>query len=98
MIDPLITEAHAAYAHRIRKRRPTAFDKWHIDEVLVKIGGNRMSLWRAVGGEGEALDVLVQKRRNKRAENSHVPIRRRERKMQRFKPHDHRKTRDKCQM
>lgn len=96
-----------------------------------------MYLWRAVDGEGEVLDVLVQKRRNKRsalkllrkllqsqgitptkvitdklrsydaalrdleiehvhdttnrlnnrAESSHVPIRRRERKMQRFKSH-----------
>jgi len=96
-----------------------------------------MYLWRAVDGEGEVLDVLVQKRRNKRAalkllrkllksqgmpptkivtdklksyvaalrelgiehlhdttnrlnnraESSHVPIRRRERKMQHFKSH-----------
>ena len=124
-----------AYAHRIRKRRPTAFDHWHIDEVFVNIGGKQMYLWRAVDGEGEVLDILVQKRRNKRAalklmrkllrnqgvrpirivtdklksygaafrdlrlshfhdsghrlnnraESSHVPIRRRERKMQRFK-------------
>ncbi len=94
-----------------------------------------MYLWRAVDGEGEVLDVLVQKRRNKRAalkllrkllqyqgipptkivtdklksysaalrdlemghlhdttnrlnnsaESSHVPIRRKERKLQRFK-------------
>ncbi len=124
-----------AYARRIRKRRPTAYDHWHIDEVFVNIGGKQMYLWRAVDGEGEVLDVLVQKRRNKRAalklmrkllrnqgvrpirivtdklksygaafrdlrlshihdsghrlnnraESSHVPIRRRERKMQRFK-------------
>ena len=96
-----------------------------------------MYLWRAVDGEGEVLDILVQKRRNKRAalklirkllqnqgnsptkivtdklrsygaalrnleiehlhdttnrlnnraESSHVPIRRRERKSQRFKSH-----------
>jgi putative transposase len=104
--------------------------------VVVKIGGRRMYLWRAVDDEGEILDVLVQKRRNKhaalkllrpllrntgirpetivtdklvsyraamkvlklqnrhrpggmrennRAENSHLVIRRRERKQQRFK-------------
>ncbi len=53
------------YAHRIRKCRPTAFDHWHIDEVFVNIGGKQMSLWRAA--EGEVLDVLVQRRRNKRA-------------------------------
>jgi len=33
----------------------------------VNIGGKQMYLWRAVDGEGEVLDVLVQKRRNKRA-------------------------------
>jgi transposase-like protein len=35
--------------------------------MVVKIGGRRMYLWRAVDDEGEVLDVLVQKRRNKRA-------------------------------
>lgn len=104
--------------------------------MVVKIGGKRMFMWRAVDKEGEVLDVLVQKRRNKaaamkllrkllknqgfvpdeivtdglasykaamrelgckdrhrpgrvrdnnRAENSHLPVRRRERKMQHFK-------------
>ncbi len=33
----------------------------------MNIGGKQMYLWRAVDGEGEVLDVLVQKRRNKRA-------------------------------
>jgi len=56
-----------AYARRIRKRRPTAFDHWYIDEVLVNIGGKQMYLRRAVDGEGEVIDVLVQKRRYKRA-------------------------------
>ncbi|PCI54716.1 MAG: IS6 family transposase [Alphaproteobacteria bacterium] len=125
------------YARRIQKRRPLPHTEWFLDEVFVKIGGKPMYLWRAVDGEGEVLDVLVQKRRNKRAalkllrkllqnqgisptkivtdklrsysaalrdlnikhlhdttnrlnnraESSHVPIRRRERKMQRFKSH-----------
>lgn len=35
--------------------------------MLAKIGGKRMVLWRAVDDEGEVLDVLVQKRRNKAA-------------------------------
>ena len=56
-----------AYARRIRKRRDPAFDVWHLDEVIVNIGGKQMYLWRAVDGEGEVLDVLVQKRRNKQA-------------------------------
>jgi transposase-like protein len=33
--------------------------------MVVKIGGRRMFLWRAVDDEGEVLDVLVQKRRNR---------------------------------
>ncbi len=123
------------YAKRIKKRRPQPHSDWYLDEVFIKIGGKPMYLWRAVDGEGEVLDVLVQKRRNKRAalkllrkllqyqgipptkivtdklksysaalrdlemghlhdttnrlnnsaESSHVPIRRRERKLQRFK-------------
>jgi putative transposase len=35
--------------------------------MVVKIGGRRMYLWRAVDDEGEVLDVLVQKRRNNAA-------------------------------
>jgi putative transposase len=123
-------------AANIRRRRGPPTGRWHLDEVVVKIKGRRMWLWRAVDDEGEVLDVLVQKRRNtaaamkllrrllrnqgvhpetvttdklasyraalkklgisdrhrpggmrqnNRAENSHLPIRRRERKQQRFK-------------
>jgi putative transposase len=36
-------------------------------QMVVKIGGRRMFLWRAVDSEGEVLDILVQKRRNKAA-------------------------------
>lgn len=123
------------FAHRLRRRRPRPSSRWHLDEMVVLIGGKRMYLWRAVDDEGEVLDVLVQRRRNKRAagklmrtllkkhgfapavvvtdklrsyssafkdlglsarheqglrqnnraENSHLPVRRRERKLQRFK-------------
>jgi putative transposase len=123
------------YGRRIGRRRGPAFDTWHLDEVFENIGGQQMYLWRAVDGEGEVLDIVVQKHRNKRAalkllqklprkqgvrptrvvtdklksygaafcemglgslhetghrlnnraESSHVPIRRRERKMQHFK-------------
>jgi putative transposase len=123
-------------AASLRRRRPSPTARWHLDEAVVKIAGRRMYLWRAVDDEGEVLDVLVQKRRNKhaaikllrrllrntglhpetivtdklasyraamkplnllgrhkpggmrennRAENSHLVIRRRERKQQRFK-------------
>jgi len=123
------------FARRLRQRRPRPSSRWHLDEMIVRIGDNRMYLWRAVDDEGEVLDVLVQRRRDKaaagklmrrllkkqgfaptvivtdklrsyasafrdigrsarheqglrknnRAENSHLPIRRRERKLQRFK-------------
>ncbi|KPL68472.1 transposase [Erythrobacter sp. SG61-1L] len=125
-----------AIAANIRRCRGRADCVWHLNEMVVRIGGKRMFMWRAVDKEGEVLDVLVQKRRNKvaalkllrkllkkqgfkpekivtdglrsyraamrelgcldrhfrgrlqennRAENSHLPVRRRERKMQRFK-------------
>ncbi|WP_219895026.1 IS6 family transposase [Aquisediminimonas profunda] len=125
-----------AIAANIRRKRGRADCVWQLDEMVVKIGGKRMFMWRAVDKEGEVLDILVQKRRNKkaalkllrkllknqgfvpeaivtdglasykvalrqlgalarhqpgrlrdnnRAENSHLPVRRRERKMQRFK-------------
>jgi transposase-like protein len=54
-------------AANLRKRRGPPTGRWHLDEMVVKIGGRRMYLWRAVDDEGEVLDVLVQKRRNKEA-------------------------------
>src|SRR3979409_29798 len=123
------------FARRLRRSRPRPSDRWHLDEKVVRIAGKRMYLWRAVDHEGEVIDMLVQRRRDKRAalrlmrklfrkqgfvpkllttdklgsygaafrqlrltcpheqglrknnraENSHQPVRRRERKMQRFK-------------
>ena len=123
------------FARRLRRSRPRPSDRWHLDEMVVRIAGKRMYLWRAVDHEGEVLDMLVQRRRDKRAalrlmrkllkkqgftpkllttdklgsygaafrhlhltcpheqglrknnraENSHQAVRRRERKMQRFK-------------
>ena len=123
------------YARTLRRLRPRPDGCWHLDEVFVLINGKRMYLWRAVDSEGEVLDILVQRRRDKRAalklmrkllknqgfvpdafvtdklpsygaalsdlglskrhdfggrknnraENSHLPVRQRERRMQRFK-------------
>ena len=42
-------------------------DKWHLDEVFVKINGITHYLWRAVDQHGNVLDVLVQSRRNTKA-------------------------------
>ena len=36
--------------------------KWHLDEVFVKINGERHYLWRAVDHEGEVLESYVTKR------------------------------------
>src|SRR3954454_16326106 len=54
-------------ARGLRQRRPRPGDRRHLDEVVVRIAGRRMYLWRAVDQEGEILDVLVQSRRDKRA-------------------------------
>src|SRR3712207_3631085 len=55
------------FANRIRRRLPRAGDKWHLDEVAIKIAGVKHWLWRAVDQAGMVLDVLVQSRRDKRA-------------------------------
>lgn len=54
-------------AANLRRRRSPPTGRWHLDEMVVKIGGRRMYLWCAVDNEGEVLDVLVQRRRNKHA-------------------------------
>jgi transposase-like protein len=124
-----------AIAKNLRATRPRPHHRWHLDEMVISIGGQQMYMWRAVDSEGEVLDILVQPRRDKaaalkllrsllrrhgfvptaivtdklksyraaireigfageheqglrannRAENSHQPMRRRERKMQGFK-------------
>lgn len=48
------------YANRIRRRAPRHSDKWHLDEAVVPINGERQFLWRAVDQDGFVLDVLVQ--------------------------------------
>src|SRR5919199_459615 len=123
------------FAKRLRRSHPKPSRCWHLDEMVVRIAGETVYLWRAVDHEGEVLDVLVQRRRDKaaalklmrkllkkqgfapavvvtdqlrsygaafheiglsarheqgrrrnnRAENSHQPTRRRERRMQAFK-------------
>ncbi len=55
------------YANQLRRRRPRPGDKWHLDEVFLKINGRTHYLWRAVDQEGNVLDILVQSRRNKAA-------------------------------
>jgi putative transposase len=52
-----------AFASGLRRRRARPGDKWHLDEVLLKINGKRHWLWRAVDQNGVVLDILVQQRR-----------------------------------
>src|ERR1700757_214025 len=40
-------------ARRLQRRRPRSSDRWHLDEMVVRIAGKRMYLWRAVDHEGE---------------------------------------------
>jgi len=127
------------FAAQIRSKRAERMRarhcwRWHLDEVFVKINGETHYLWRAVDHEGEVLESVVTKTRdrkaalrflkktmkrhgkpeaivtdrlrsygaalkdlgrgddremgrwlNNRAENSHLPFRRRERAMLRFR-------------
>lgn len=119
----------------MRRKEPSPKDIWHLDEVVISIGGRQHWLWRAVDQDGYVLDEIVQTRRdtkaakrllvrlqkqqgltpkriitdklrscgaakrdvmptvehrshkglNNRAENSHLPLRKRERVMQGFR-------------
>ncbi|MEV7020257.1 IS6 family transposase [Streptomyces sp. NPDC093991] len=55
------------YAGALRRRQPQFGDKWHLDEVVIKINGRLQYLWRAVDQDGYVLGILVQDRRDKAA-------------------------------
>jgi putative transposase len=59
------------FAAEIRKQRVEGMRssswRWHLDEVFVKINGERHYLWRAVDHEGEVLESFVTKTRDKKA-------------------------------
>jgi putative transposase len=55
------------FANQIRRRIPAVGDKWHLDEVVITIAGEKHWLWRAVDQHGIVLDVLVQSRHNAKA-------------------------------
>src|SRR5215813_7658485 len=54
-------------AKNLRAIRPKAYSRWHLDEMVVSLSGKPMYLWRAVDGEGEVLEILVQSQRDKAA-------------------------------
>jgi putative transposase len=59
------------FANEIRRRRiegvKSSHWRWHLDEVFVKINGDRHYLWRAIDHEGEVLESFVTKARDKKA-------------------------------
>ena len=55
------------FANALKRRRPRPGDKWHLDEVFIRIRGEQHYLWRAVDQDGHVLDILVQSRRNAKA-------------------------------
>jgi putative transposase len=57
----------SSFQEVIRKRERKPKDKWHLDEMNVKINGEVFILWRAVDSDGYELEVLLQKRRNKKS-------------------------------
>ena len=52
------------FARKLRRRRGQPGDTWHLDELFIRIRGERYYLWRGVDQDGQTLDILVQKRRN----------------------------------
>jgi putative transposase len=55
------------YANGLRRKSPRPGDRWHLDEVFLKINGRLHYLWRAVDQDGDVLDILVQRHRDKKA-------------------------------
>ncbi|WP_254684636.1 IS6 family transposase [Sulfitobacter sp. JL08] len=59
------------FAAEIRKRRVAGVKsskwRWHLDEMFVKINGERHYLWQAVDHQGEVLESYVKKVRDKKA-------------------------------
>jgi putative transposase len=55
------------FANTLKRRRPQPGDKWHMDEVFIRIRGKLHYLWRAIDQDGNALDILVQSRRSAKA-------------------------------
>jgi transposase-like protein len=48
------------YARELKRRQGRLGDVCHLDEVFVKIGGERRYLWRAVDQDRAVIDILVQ--------------------------------------
>ena len=55
------------YANRLRHKSLRPGDRWHLDEVFLKINGRLHYLWRAADQDGDVLDIMVRSRRDKKA-------------------------------
>jgi putative transposase len=55
------------YCSQIRKSRGQLGDTWYLDEVFIKINGVLHYLWRAVDLDGDEIDILVHKHKDKYA-------------------------------
>ena len=56
-----------SFARGRRCRRPRPGDRWHLDEVFIRIRGEPHYRWRAVDQDGTTLDILIQSRRDAKA-------------------------------
>src|ERR1035441_5906173 len=65
-----------AFARNLRRPRPKSTARWHLDEMVVKIGGKQMWLWRAVDDEGSTCwsRGAVTDRKSTRLNSSHLGI------------------------
>jgi len=55
------------YARSLRRKQGRLGDIWHVDELFITIRGQRYYLWRAVDQDGDVIDILVTRRRDRRA-------------------------------
>ena len=49
----------ANFQEVIRKREREPTDKWHLDEMTVKVNGEMFILWRAVDSNGYELETRI---------------------------------------
>ena len=63
----MVSQVWPTVRNQLRRRRARPGDKWHLDELVLTMKGEHHYLWRAVDQDGNILDILVQRRRDKRA-------------------------------
>src|ERR1700675_1781589 len=47
-------------ARNLKRRRTAPSPRWQLDEMVMKVRGRHLYLWRAVDDEGEVLDLILQ--------------------------------------